>query len=239
MIGKYCINYIDKIIKTKYSVFMERIFKAIFINSYISINTELIDYTVSSSAFSPMIINGVLIDTDGFEDLTIENIEQYNNEQLKQFDYNVIYPYKDKNKKLLVLKNYILKAFIPINIINKINGIRTLSELILEMNDKEGKINYTILLENEKINDIDIENIFYKFKEQLSEKYIIEICGTCKYNSENPYGGVFLFNQLCFRKYGQKYFKMGIMDKDKFASLMDDKKWETVYLTDSCNEYTN
>jgi hypothetical protein len=218
---------------------MERIFKAVFTNLYINVNTELIDYTVSSPAFSPMVINGVLIDIDGFEDLTIENIEQYNNEQLKQFDYNVIYPYKDKNKKLIVLKNYMLKAFIPINIINKTNGIRTLSELILEMNDKDGKINYTISLEDEKTNDVDIENIFNKFKEQLSEKYIMEICGTCKYNTENPYGGVFLFNQLCFKKYGGEYFKMGIMNKTKFASLLDDKKWETVYLTDSCNEYIN
>jgi len=74
-------------------------YKAIFSNLHCTINTEVEDSIESSSDYYyPMTIDGVTIETDGFEALSIDNPEQYSANQLARFDYNIHYPYKDKDK---------------------------------------------------------------------------------------------------------------------------------------------
>jgi hypothetical protein len=62
-----------------------------------------------------MIVEGVIIETDGFEVLSIGRPENYSDQKLKIFDYN------DKSGSL-ILKNYNLRAELPVTVIEKHTG---------------------------------------------------------------------------------------------------------------------
>ena len=113
---------------------MKQGYKSIFSNAYITVNTEIVDFDVDGSNYiSPIVVNGVIMETDGFECLTIDPPKRYSEEQLKQFDYDIVYPYGDKTKEVFMLKNYRLKTFIPVSVLNKdINKWET-ANLVIEM----------------------------------------------------------------------------------------------------------
>jgi hypothetical protein len=219
---------------------MNRKYKSIFSNTHISENSGIIDFD-STDYTSLITVNGIIIEVDGFEDLLIDNIEQYTEEQLNQFDYNVIFQNKEKTKKLLVLRNYKLKTFVPVSIINKKTNEIGNANLIIELehNGKELTIICSLLEEeSEKVLYYDIEIAINNI--QKKSNYFIKICACCKYSFWNPYGGSAFINHLCFRKDFEKF--QSIKEKGKFTvgAIMkydEDRNFDFVYLIDSCKYY--
>jgi hypothetical protein len=78
-----------------------------FTNAYINVETQIVFGGNNSKYVSPMVINGLIVETDGFEGLYIETFEDYTKEQLKIVDYDI------KNG-LYILRNYKLETIIPI-----------------------------------------------------------------------------------------------------------------------------
>jgi hypothetical protein len=213
--------------------------KAVFSNDFTS-HTGIIDFD-SSEYLSPMVINGVIIETDGFEALSIDNTEQYSEEQLKQFDYDIIFPYKDKTKKLFVLKNYNLQTYIPVSITKKETNKSETAELIIEMIHNGKNLTLSCSLLEEKSENFDSENLEIALN-NLQEKsnYFINICACCKNSNWNPYGGMVFLNQLCFRNDSEKFQNMKLKTKYTVASIMKDdadRNFDLVWLTDNCKYY--
>ncbi len=216
-------------------------YKAIFSDSHGTINTEVKDLIESSSDYCcPITINGVTIETDGFEELSIDKPEQYSDTQLARFDYDIQYPYKDKEKKLLILKNYQLKTFIPIHVweIKSEKRIETEIQIIMTRNEKS--ITRVCSLLGAISENFDMEVAFGEVQSQLIECYRMETCSNCKNSFWNPYGGSEFFNQLCFKKEAKAF--QAIKDKDKmtvvrFMKYDNDKNFQNVRLTDYCEEF--
>ncbi|MDR2920355.1 MAG: DUF6304 family protein [Tannerella sp.] len=216
-------------------------YKAIFSNLNGTINTEVEDLIESSSDyFYPIIIDGVIIETDGFEELSIDNPEQYSENQLTRFDYDIQYPYKDKAKKLLVLKNYQLKTLIPIHILEIKSGKRIETEIQITMTRNEKSVKRACSLLGVISENFDMEVAFGEVQSKLAACYRMETCSNCKNSFWNPYGGSDFFNQLCFKKEAKAF--QAIQDKDKMAVVHfmkydDDKNFQNVRLTDYCEKF--
>jgi len=225
-------------------------YKAIFSNSKGTVETEISEETLleTSEYFYPMIINGVNIETDGFESLTIDNPEQYSENQLTQFEYDITYPYKDKEKKLLVLKNYQLKAFIPIHV----REIKSGERIEAEMQIKIYQNGNTVVLKTCSLLGKDSDKFDWKFdweigfqevQDKLADCYCMETCSNCKNSWWNPYGGNEFFNQLCFVIDAEAFQAIKDKNKDSISRFMKYKKYDNydnfqrVQLTDYCDKF--
>jgi hypothetical protein len=221
-------------------------YKATFSNSKGTVETEISEesFLKTSEYFCPMIINGVTIETDGFDSLSIDNPEQYSENQLTQFEYDITYPYKDKEKKLLVLKNYQLKAFIPIHVREIKSGERIETEMQITMQHNGGKnIKRTCSLLGETSEQVDMEVALGEVQAQLAECYCMEICTKYKNSWWNPYGGNEFFNQLCFVSETEAFQAIKDKHKSSVADFMKYKKYDNydnfqrVLLTDYCDKF--
>jgi hypothetical protein len=210
-------------------------YKTFFENSYIKTKTEMV-YDKNDREYSfPMTVNGIIIETDGFEVLTINSSENYSKDQLKIFEYDFM-------KGFYKLKNYHLTAIIPINIIEYYNGKHLLENIVIEMIDKESNTTRKIKILNKEIivKKHNLLGAFDELYENIKEKYTLKICAFCKKSSWNPYGGDF-FNHLCFKEFSEDYYKINRNNKTEIAKLMGENngKWKSIYLTHFCNEYEN
>jgi hypothetical protein len=194
----------------------------------------------SGHYYYPIVINGVTLEIDGFELLTIENPNQYSEVQLAQFDYYTTYPYEDKGKKELVLKNYKLEIFIPINILNieSKERINTEFQIRLDCNDNIAK--RTCVIMGKSSHNLDLGYAFAEIQEQLKEHYYLMVCSNCKNHSWHPYGFDDFFNQLCFKREAEGF--QAIKNKDKmsisgFMKYGDESNFQLVHLMDYCNNF--
>jgi hypothetical protein len=238
-------------------------YKTIFSNLKGTVNTETgteIDTEIDAEPdaefegyFYPMIIDGVIIETDGFEALTIDRPEKYSKNQLDRFDYDTIYPCEDKEEKLLVLKNYQLKTFIPIRVLETGSNKKMTAEIQITMNheggEEEGKgkgVKRTCSLLGKTINlgtnfgDPDLEEAFAQLQKQLAGQYCMETCSNCRNSFWNPYGGSDFFNHLCFKSESKAFQAIANKGKESvidFIKYDNEQNWRTVRLTDYCNEF--
>ena len=215
-------------------------YRTIFSNLHGNINTEIDNDDDMSECFYPMLVNGVEIETDGFEGLSIENPEQYPENKLAQFDYDIKYPYKDKEKKLLVLKNYQLKAFIPIQVLEKESGKRMKVDMEITMTYDGNNFKRICSLLGKNSDYSDMEVAFRELQTQLKNDYSMEICSNCKNSSWHPYGGNEFFNHLCFEKESIAFQFIENKTKTSVGGFMkygNDENWELVQLTDYCDKF--
>jgi hypothetical protein len=206
-------------------------YTAFFINNYIQTETQIFFDRNNEIYMSPMIVNDIIIENDGFCDLIIFGIENYKKEQLKIFDYDMT------ENGDYVLKNYNLKTLIPINIIDKNTANNICENIIIENNNGIKKIkllDYEVIV---KYNDW--VEAFNDLQRKFKENYRVKICAFCKKSSWNPYGGADFFNLLCFKNFTEEYNQLNIKDKMNIGNLMNKNKgkFNFVYLISSCNEY--
>jgi hypothetical protein len=209
-------------------------YNTIFENTYLKVDTQIIMDNDNPNYSMPLIINGIIIETDGFEVLSIDKQEKYSNEQLEIFDYDI-------ECHVYVLKNYNLHTIIPINSIEKYTGKTRAETLHVEMNNKNGHIAKTLKIPDKEIvvNNDDISGAFEKLYNEINKEYTIKICAFCKNSCWNPYGGTDFFNHLFFKEFTNEYYKINTKDKMEIVKLMEKNKdkYKNVYLTNSCNEY--
>lgn len=210
-------------------------YDSFFENNFIKIDSQIIMENNNPNYISPMNINGIMIETDGFEILSIDAQEKYSPEQLKIFDYDI-------KHNLYVLKNYRLRTIIPIDIVEK-NTRKIISErLSVEMDDKNNHTIRTLKIFNKEtiINNFDMLEAFEKLYNEINKEYAIKICAFCKNLCWNPYGGTDFFNCLCFKEFADEYYKIDTKYKMNIVELMGKNKGKynkNVYLTNYCNEY--
>ncbi len=215
-------------------------YKALFRNKHISVNTEVLNYCLDPISKYNLVlrINEVNIDIDGFEVLHIEDAKQYGKQQLKIFEYEIIQPYEDRQKKDLLLANFYLEVIIPIPGLDKNSNTTQTKNLHVHVHCNEEKLyKYHFKLLNATSELSDITDALQEIQNQLRDTFILEICACCKNSSRNPYGGVPFFNHLCFRN-DKKLFWV-LKDKSKYtvAPFMNDAKWESTYVTYRCEEF--
>jgi hypothetical protein len=184
--------------------------------------------------FPKIIINDVIIEIDSFEILYIDIPENYTQEQLKIFDYDI-------QHKSYILTNYYFKTNIPLNIIDKKTKKLLVEYMIIEMENKNSKNTQKIRLFDKESNIYgdNFLDAFEKLYKEINKDYVIKICTYCKKSCWNPYGGSDFINQLCFNKFSEEYYKIDTKDKMNISKLMNDndKKYKQVCMVDSCNEY--
>jgi hypothetical protein len=206
---------------------------SIFRNNYLNIETKIV-LGDNSKYDSPMIINGVIVETDGFEVLCIELSENYGKEQLKIFDYDI-------KHGGYILKNYNLRTSVPMNIRNKTTREIFSDNLFIEIDDNNRKtIRKLKLLDKEiVVNGWDLLGAFNNLHREIKQNYTVQICAFCKKSCWNPYGGTDFFNHLCFKEFMEEYYKLDIKNKENISGLMNKNtgKYKSVYLINSCNDY--
>jgi hypothetical protein len=209
-------------------------YDAVFENTYLKVEAKIIIGNNNPNYSMPMIINGITIETDGFEVLSIDKQEKYSNEQLKIFDYDIEY-------NVYVLKNYSLKTIIPINIIEKHTGKMQTETLYVEMNNKNGRTEMTLRILDKEIvaNNYNILDAFEKLYNEVNKEHTIKICAFCKNSCWNPYGGTDFYHHLCFKEFADEYYEINVKDKMSIVQLMEKNKskYYNVYLTNYCDEY--
>ena len=204
-------------------------YRAVFRNFNGTRNTEVEDLT---EYILPIVIDGVIIETDGFEVLSIDKPEQYSQNQLAQFDY-------DKEYDLLVLKNYQLKTFIPIRIWNIQSRKRIETEIQITMTHNGKSVKRVCSLFGKVSEKFDLEVAFGEIQGQLTNSHCLETCSNCKNSFWNPYGGG-EFYHLCFKSEAEAF--QTIENKDKmtiirFMKFDNDKNFKHVRLTDFCDDF--
>jgi hypothetical protein len=181
-----------------------------------------------------MIINDVIVETDGFEVLCIEQSENYRTDQLRIFDYDI-------KHGCYILKNYNLKTAIPINILNKNTKELFSDNLFIEIDDNNRETTRKLKVFDKEIivNGWDLVGAFHNLHQEIKQNYMVKICAFCKKSSWNPYGGIDFFNHLCFKEFAEEYYKLDIKNKETTGSLMNKNsgKYKSVYLINSCNDY--
>lgn len=216
-------------------------YKAIFSNREGAVNAMVEDLTDVSSVYCfPLTIDEVVIETDGFEELSIAESEKYAKDQLARFDYHICYPYKDKNRQLLVLEDYRLDTFIPIFVRETESGKRREAVLCVEMIHNGKDLKRTCRLFGAASSVFDMESALVEIQEQLKDSYCMETCSNCRNSFWNPYGGNEFFNQLCFRSEAEAF--QAIEEKDKmsivrFMKYDNDRNFQNVQLTAFCDEF--
>jgi hypothetical protein len=206
----------------KYDTFFE--------NDFIKIDTQ-----IAMGNNMPMNINGIMIETDGFEVLSIDEQEKYSAEQLKIFDFDI------NHWGIYVLKNYHLRTTIPIEMIEKNSGEKISEKLFIEMDDKNNQTTTTLKILDKEIviTDFYILEGFEKLYEEIHKEYTVKICAFCKNLCWNLYGGVDFFNCLCFKEFADEYYKIDENYKMNILKLMEKNKdkYKFVHLTNCCGEY--
>jgi hypothetical protein len=206
---------------------------SVFRNNYLKIETKIV-LGDNSKYDSPMIINGVIVETDGFEVLSIEQSENYGAEQLKIFDYDI-------KHGCYILKNYNLKTSVPINITNKNTKELSFDNLFVEIDDNNGETIRKLNLFDKEIivNGWDLVGAFNNLHRKIKQNYTVKMCAFCKKSCWNPYGGIDFFNHLCFKEFEEEYYKLDIKNKEAIGCLMNKnmEKYKSVYLINSCNDY--
>ena len=207
-------------------------YKSFFRNNYIDVETA-IDPDCS------MLVNGVLIETDGFECLSIESFKNYTKEQLKIFDCFI-----NKYGSCMLI-NYNLKVLIPVNVVEKNTGNNFCENIIIEINNSDdniiGKLRF-LDYDTGNICDVkswDVFSAFDKLHGKIKQNFIVKICAFCKKSSYNPYGGIDFFSHLCFNECAEEFCKLDLKNKFTIGPLMNNNKgkFKNVSLTSSCNEY--
>ena len=215
-------------------------YKASFTNQHISVNAEVLNYYLDPVYTHGLILllNGVNIDLGGFEELLIEDAEQYGEQQLKIFQYEISYPYEDKQKKELLLTNFHLEITIPIQYIDKNSNKVQIADLHVHVNcDEKRAYKYYFKLLTATTELSDITDALQEIQNQLKDTFVLEICAVCKNSNRNPYGGVPFFNHLCFRNNKESFWALKDKYKHTVGSFMDDAKWESTYVTYRCEEF--
>jgi hypothetical protein len=206
---------------------------SIFRNNYLKIGTKIV-LGDNSKYDSPMIIDGVIVETDGFEVLYIEVSENYETERLKIFDYDIRNGY-------YILKNYNLITSVPMNIKNRTTSGMFSDNLFIEIDDNNGKTIRKLKLFDIEItvNGWDLVGAFYNLHREIKQNYTVQMCAFCKKSCWNPYGGIDFFNHLCFKEFAEEYYKLDIKNKENISGLMNKNtgKYKSVYLINSCNDY--
>jgi hypothetical protein len=211
-------------------------YKTIFTNEYFTENSEVVFYAENYCGYvSPMVLQDIIIETDGFEVLTINSNEYFNHQNLSKFDYE-----KPERRDFYLLKNYKLKTFIPINIVDKKYGNENMAEMIIEIKNYNNK-NYQkikILDREIIINENNYINSFEKIYSDIKDKYIIKICIYCRKSHWNPYGGNDFINQICFKNIFDEFNKIETKNKNSVGYLMAiNNNFQNVLLTECCKEY--
>jgi len=203
-----------------------RKFKAVFKTSEKSIEVEINEDLVDDDFF---LINGVKVEVDGYECLYIQKPEQY------QMD-NFIFRYKT-NHSLLVLLDYRLDVFIPINISKKDSGLKEMANLLISINcNDQGKYSYFYELLGAKSGNIDMECALLEISKQLTQECEIEICACCKKSCWNPYGDG-LHNHVCFKEIKEKLWQLEEVNKETVAELMNEGNFQLTSLIGYCEEF--
>jgi hypothetical protein len=211
-------------------------YKTLFTNEYFTENSEVIFYDENYCGYiSPMILQDIIIETDGLELLTINSNEYFNHRNLSKFNYE-----KHKKHDIYLLKNYELKIFIPINIVDKKHCNESTTEMTIELINENNK-NYKKLKILDKeivIKENDYTDSFEKIYDEIKDKYIIKICSYCKKSNWNPYGGSDFINQICFKNIFDEFNKIEIKNKNNVGHLIAiNNNIKNVLLTEYCKEY--
>ena len=218
-------------------------YRAIFSNQKGARNAEIdcnsIDYCY------PLIFNGITIDTDGFELLSIANPEQYSEIQLALFEYDTkLIQCANEDRKLLVLKNYQLNVFIPIHILEIQSGKKDTADIqiIMKHDGENGEkgIKRICSLLGKSSENYNMEEAFREVQAQLAESHCMETCSNCKNSWWSIYGGTEFCNHLCFKSDAEAF--QAIKDKNKltvarFMKYGNDQNWQSVRLTDYCDMF--
>ena len=210
-------------------------YNTVFTNDKIKTNTQITMGPHTLDCLSPMIVNGIVIDTEGFECLSIDKPETYSEDALSIFDFDI-------NKYgSYILKNYHARTEIPVEIIEKRTGKESMESIIIEMDNKDNETMQTLKIFDKEItvHDFYLEDAFCTLYEEAHEEYSIKICAFCKNFFGAAFGGLDFCNQLCFEKISGEYRKIEKKTKYAILELMDKHpgKCRGVYLTYSCNNY--
>ena len=209
-------------------------YKTVFTNKYFTENSEVSFYDEKYGNYiSPMILRDIVIDTEGFEVLSIDYNEYFNHKNLCEFDYEIM-------NGVHILKSYELKVFIPIKIIDKRSGNENKSEMIIDIkNDNNKKYQKLRVFDKEiVIKDYAYTNLFEKIYDDIKDKYAIKICAYCKKSFWDPYGGNNFIHQVCFKNIFDEFNKIETKNKNSVGYLMAiNKNFMSVLLTECCKEY--
>jgi hypothetical protein len=212
-------------------------YKAFFVNNHFKAEAKIVLFDdVTENYMMPMFINGIKIETNGFDMLTVLKSENYSKEQLKLFDYEIS-RYGD-----YILKNFNLKTIIPVNIIEKNSGNKNSEKIIIEIENYDEVVKKLRLFDTEIfiINDCTeldcLVGAFEELYDKIKNDYTIEICVFCKNSGYNPCsGGVEYYNHVCYKEFTENYSKLDNKDKLNIEPLVTKKA--LVCLTDSCNKF--
>ena len=212
-----------------------------FTNSRGIVCKGFIEYLDTDSEYIfPLYLNEIIIETDGFELLTIDNPQQYSTKQLNQFDYEIRYPFNDQTKELLVLTNYKLETFIPIFVLEVSTAKIIEAELKITLNHCGENEKRECALLGRISSNSDLEAAFHEIQSELSPSYIMRTCSNCKNSTFNPYGGNEFFNQLCFVKEAKEFQKIESKAKMSIVEFMkfeNERNFDSVLLTHTCEKF--
>lgn len=194
---------------------------------------------VEEEDFLVMHVNGVKIELDGFEVLSIEMPPAYTADQLSIFDYDIRKnTYEGRKWDTLFLKDFQLDAFIPLPLVNRETQIREIADLHIQVwADKNRKYQYLFELLSATSEQAFIDDALGEIWKKLQDRYHIEICACCKNSCTNPYGGIAFASQLCFKAIKEQFWGLDKVDKASISSLTHQNLHDIKNVTDHCEEF--
>ena len=210
-------------------------YNTVFTNDKINCGAQITIGPHTLDCLSPMIVNGIVIDAEGFECLSIDKPETHPEDALSIFDYDI-------NKYgSYILKNYHVRTEIPVEIIEKPTGKESMESIIIEMDNKDSETRQTLKMFDTEItvNDFYLEGAFNTLYREVNEKYSVKICAFCTNSFGAAFGEVEFCNQLCFEKISGEYREIAKKTKYAILELMAKHPGtcRNVYLTCSCNKF--
>ncbi len=208
--------------------------KAILTTAHGSFPTQ-----VEEEDFLVMHVNGVKIELDGFEVLSIEMPPAYTADQLSIFDYDIRKnTYEGRKWDTLFLKDFQLDAFIPLSLVDRETQIREIADLHIRiLADKNRKYQYLFELLSATSEQAFIDDALGEIWKKLRDRYHIEICACCKNSCTNPYGGIAFTSQLCFKAIKEQFWGLDKVDKASISSLTHQNLHDIKNVTDHCEEF--
>ncbi|MEO0472023.1 MAG: hypothetical protein AAF206_20515 [Bacteroidota bacterium] len=184
--------------------------------------------------------NGVVLTTDFLELLTIESPHKYTAEQLAVFDYvESEHRLEESGANNLLLQQYALTIDVPVSVLDKQTAERRQQNLQITISHDQQGLNHRYALlsvhAERDISEIDLalEEMWVK----LEERYEVCLCAFCQNMCWNPYGGMPLMNQLCFKASQEAFGAVKQKDKASISRLVQEENPQAVYLIDSCEDF--
>lgn len=193
-----------------------------------------------SEHIAPLYINDMILETHGFESLSLENPELYTQRQLDAFQFQPARYASENLNPSVSLLNYSLQTFIAITILDTHTGISAIENLtITTKHDKEG---YTISCEllGHRSTESDLPLALQEIQAALAARFVMQICCNCKNATTNPYPGNTFMDHLCFVKQAQQFQKLNSKDSQsiiKFMKYDPEKNFKNVLLTHTCKDF--